>query len=76
MNRNRKYSSYKDPYNQNNIYQEERFEDWLCGIFGIKVPSDQRGCLFTFLIILLLPTPIFWILFIYYLIRKDFIKRR
>ena len=68
-----KNNSYSRPSNNNNSFLE-----WCLNLFGINInntPKEKRGFLFYFgwgaVAALLLPTPIFWGLWIYYVLRKD-----
>ena len=52
------------------------FVEWSSNLFGFRLPrKEKRGIFFYFIwgmvAAALLPTPIFWGLFIYYLLRND-----
>ena len=49
------------------ISKEQTFDEWIQSIIGFEL----NGCLLILIYILFVPTPVFWTLFIFWLLRRE-----
>ena len=49
------------------IPKEQSFDDWFQSLIGFKL----NGWFLFFLILIFIPTPVFWVLFIFWLLRRE-----